>query len=85
VNRKVLLQASWVVFWLGGAITLLLADDREPDSAPRGDAGNPIVGECERFKLGKNGWWSPGLRDRMRRAGREYNDQLDSTLNGGGD
>ena len=33
---------------------------------------------------GSNGWWSPGLRDRMRPAEREYNEQLDSTLNGGG-
>ena|SRR5436190_23349170 len=30
----------------------------------------------ERFELGQTGWWSPGLMERMRKAGREYNRQL---------
>jgi hypothetical protein len=35
----------------------------------------------ERFELGKNGWWSPGLKDRMHKASQRYNEELDSGMN----
>lgn len=32
----------------------------------------------ERFELGRRGWWSPGLMERIRKGAQEYNQELES-------